>query len=450
MRNWNSSANTDRVSNMKAESSSTSPNPLSEHSPATASSSKIDMVFRFWTPASADAKSRQGHEIATRYPGVLALIEDAAAARRGVLLTANEPLHVSGLKEPADALVVSRQIQHGMLGYRGKAGAPPVVVSIAIDYSGQAASATATGPGVDAINQGEQASTLGTLVSGEANYGQEISHDLMTLLTLAKPAQILITHDLWQHSGTLKSLPLKTFPGRSGVYEYLWTAEEKLDLLQSEPQLTLSALPAVISTAGGKDSANLVSTPAATAAISELTPERVQSAKPARQREAFSLSRPVLVGGIALAAVILVVVVGIIVFRGHSSQPAARNTPASVKNSPTVTNSQAAFPASPPAASAPVAPGDKLPSASPKAEKKTGAKPSTPVRVVGEKPAEQTQPCSLTGDIAKYVGLGERHRERGDYSGAIRIFRQVLDCDPGNVQAQQDLARAIQGEKSEQ
>jgi len=438
---------------MNDETSSTQSSSLSELPVATTSSAKIDMVFRLWTPASTGTKSRQNDEIAARYPGVLALIEDAAAARQGVLFAGIDPLQISGLSEPADALVVSRQIQQGMLGFRGKAGVPPVAVSIAIDYSGKAASAGTIEPGTNPSQHGERRSTSGTAKPGAAKNGQGISHDLMTLLMLAKPAQILITHDLGQRSDMLKGLPLKTFPGRFGVYEYLWTTEEKLDLLQSEPQLTLSALSAAVPAEGAKRTGHFVSAPVAVPA-SETPTEVLPGPKPAPPQEASRLSRPVLFGAIGLGVAVLVGTIGVIFVHGRAPQPATGNSPASAQiSSPVASTSQLRAPVRSPASTTRVPLSSKLQTASSPAAKKIEPVPTTPAPVVVEKPAtppEAPQACTLPGDLSKYIGLAEGDRERGDYTSAIRIFRQVLACDPNNPQAHEGLTRAIQGEQTQQ
>jgi hypothetical protein len=58
---------------------------------------------------------------------------------------------------------------------------------------------------------------------------------------------MLLTHDMFRQISNISRVPLKSFPGRFGVYEYLWTAEDKLDLLDSEPQLTFSVLSSAAS-----------------------------------------------------------------------------------------------------------------------------------------------------------------------------------------------------------
>jgi hypothetical protein len=418
--------------------------------PVTDSSVKIDMVFRLWTSASTGAKSHAAEDASAPRSGVLALIEDAAASRQGVFAAADDHLFVSGLQEPADALVLSRQIQHGMQGFRGKAGVPPVAVSIAIDCNARASS-TGFFPSRDASSQ-DQGRTKSEGVSGAANYAPKVSHDLLTLLTLAKPAQILITHDLWQRGGSLKGLPVKSFPGRFGVYEYLWTAENKLDLLQSEPQLTLSALPPAQPTAPETKEPNATPSPASAAvATNDATTAPQQDAQSASPQKASVLPRPLLFGGIAAAAAVVIAVIGFSFSRAHSSGAAPQNPPIPVQTPPSATIiSPAPAPAKPQVASAPAPLRSKPPAASTIQKKSAKQSPAEAAPVAEEKPAATpapAQPCLLPGDINKYVGLAEADRERGDYGNAVRIFRQVLACDPNNAAAREGLNRAIQGQQ---
>ncbi|MGB6721169.1 MAG: hypothetical protein WBE72_10265, partial [Terracidiphilus sp.] len=278
---------------------------------------KIEMVFRFWGGNAKGPEPAAGERAPVHNPGVLALIEDVAASKRGVFLSTHDQLYVSGLKQPADALLVSRQVQLGLQGFRGRHGSGPVAVSIAIDASAGDRSTVEPEPGSDAAPP-----------APSANQTPEPSHDLVTLLKLSKPAQILMTHDLCQQLTGIKGLPLKSFPGRFGVYEYLWTSEEKLDLLQSEPQLTLAALPpALPSQPGfnapkGKDG-QATAASGATKAI-DLPPSRegmVQRAVAAFQMRSLPAPRVLIFGGVGLAAVIAVAAIGI--HLAHKPAPSA-------------------------------------------------------------------------------------------------------------------------------
>ena len=384
---------------------------------------KIEMVFRFWGPSGKGASD----SAPVQHPGVLALIEDAVAARRGVFVAAKEQIYVSGLKQPADALVVSRQVQLGLEGFRGKDAAGPVAVSIAIDSAAVAGAKAASAAG--------------------GNQGVEPPHDLVTLLKLAKPAQVLLTHDLCQQIEKIKGLPIKSFPGRFGVFEYLWTAEDKLDLLQSEPQLTLAALPVAAPAVSEKSVAPPVSKPPVHAAEHE--PAHTEMVAP--KRPAFQALRIPILGSLgAIAAVVVFAVVhlshGPSTASLPSSPPGASPPPVQTMTAPTDTPSSA----TPVTPSVPEKPAEK-PHTS-QAQQKQPAK--TALHDAEAKPAASTAPatpavsCMLGGNLAQYVGLAERHRGNGEYADAIRIFREVLDCDPGNAAAREGLEKAQRGAQS--
>jgi hypothetical protein len=400
---------------------------------------KIEMVFRFWGANSHGAET--GGNVATHaamnapgnspghHPGVLALIEDAVASKRGVFVSSREYLYVSRLRRPSDALVVSRQVQLGLEGFRARPGSGPVAVSIAINASGGERAG-----GMDA----KEPATAGQAPSHDP------PHDLVTLLKLAKPAQILLTHDLCQQMAAIKGLPLRSFPARFGVYEYLWTAEEKLDLLQSEPQLTLAALPmaqpakektAAIPAAAVAGTTKAFEAPAIPAAVAE---ERSGTKR--------GVPRAYILGGAGLAAVLALAAIGI----HFAVRPAA--TPVS---SPAPVQTVAPAIAAPvPSAAAPAAavpvrqplPKPRAASAKPPAAKPVANAPAQEAAT----PAAPNADCTLGADVSRYVGLGEQARGRGDYANAARIFREVLACDPNNAAAREGLAKALQAQQQTQ
>jgi hypothetical protein len=413
---------------MKVESPRTLADSVME-SPAADSAVKIAMVFRLWASASREAKDNQAANALGPRPGVLALIEDAAAAKLGVFVATGDHMAVSGLKELADALVLSRQIQHGMRGFRRQSGAAAVALSIAIDFSGRPA------PAVAKKLDGDENLQKSVRLSPEVMNGtQEISHDLFSLLAKTKPAQVLITHDLLQQITAIKGLPLRSFPGRFGVYEYLWTGEDELEMLQSEPQLTLAALPSTVPVEAVTKELKDAPTGAIVAGPVEDEPPR--EAKKAHQLQTMLPLGPALWVGIFAAAVLVAIaLVGFSFFHAHSSTPTNTASPALTTTLPPVTrNSQ---------------------SQAPKGVKNRGQKAAAsvpaPAPVAAEAPAAgqptSSQPCTLPGEINKYADLAESDRERGDYANAIRIFRQVLNCDPNNAEAREGLNRAIQAQE---
>lgn len=421
------------------------------------------MVFRFWGPNARSAEAAGEHP-PLHNPGVLALIEDAVASKRGVFVTARDQLYVSGLKQPADALVVSRQVQLGLQGFRGRHGSGPVAVSIAID-AGSGDRATAEAPSEP---EAHAAGAIGSSPSVDpAHSAPKPSHDLVTLLKLSKPAQILITHDLCQQVAGIKSLPLKSFPGRFGVYEYLWTAEEKLDLLQSEPQLTLTALsPAPPMPTGSipLKSRNAQTIPASGTTKAFDLPQSsdgmVQPAQSAFQSR-MPAPRILVFAAVGLAAIGAAIAVGIHLAHGPASSAAPAQTAAPVSN-PQPLPAANPFPANSPAPGAtqhaasnpPSIPAEKPRPASTSSHAAAKQAAIKPAAQMEEKPAPAQAPpppaCAQAMDATRLVVLGEQSRGRGDYANAIRVFREVLACDPNNAAAREGLDKATRGQEQTQ
>lgn len=429
---------------MDAQSSST----LSGFSPGFRSAknpnAEIEMVFRFWGAAAKGALPASEYAPASD-PGVLALIQDTVASKRGVFLAARDQLYVAGLQRPSDALVISRQIQLGLQGFRGRHGNGPVAVSIAID-SGAIDSGSGDRPAAATESGDSPASTTAL------HRDPEPPHDLITLLKLSKPAQILLTHDLCQQMAGTKGLPLKPFPGRFGVYEYLWTSQEKLDLLQSEPQLTLAALP----TAQTPKPATTGETGQPTAAggrtksfdLPKSPDGMVQEGQGPFQQPGIWGSRvlaprTLIFAALGVAAIGAAIAVG--VHMAH--RPVAGSAPAAVAAPAQVMPANAS-----PAPAAPIQSGAvrRVPITKPHAGSTSGhevrqstnqapsAAEQTPV-------AATASGCAQGMDAGRLVRLGEQARGRGDYANAVRIFREVLACNPNDVAAREGLDKATRG-----
>jgi Flp pilus assembly protein TadD len=50
-------------------------------------------------------------------------------------------------------------------------------------------------------------------------------------------------------------------------------------------------------------------------------------------------------------------------------------------------------------------------------------------------------------DTGRLVTLAEQDRGRGDYANAIRIFREVLACDPNNAAARSGLDKTLSAQQ---
>ncbi|HVU47609.1 MAG TPA: hypothetical protein VHD85_15870, partial [Terracidiphilus sp.] len=117
---------------------------------------------------------------------------------------------------------------------------------------------------------------------------------------------------------------------------------------------------------------------------------------------------------------------------------------------PAQTSSPALAPTPPAARSGPKEPIEKphLAAAQQKQSSKAAAHEAAETE---QKPAPPPAPaanCILGANPDRYVALAEQARGRGDYANAIRIFREVLDCDPGNAAAREGLDKAQRGAQS--
>lgn len=409
----------------------------------------VEMVLRVWSAPAKTVGEDAPNRKASHNPSLISFIEDIVAAKQGTFRATRSQLSVSGLKRATDALVIARQIQFGLQGFRGKPGAEPLAVSIAVDASSKsdspadsrAGSQPNPGAGVESTFEFDR----------EPLAEAEPSHDLLTLLKLSKPSQILVTHDLCERSAAIKSLPLKSFPARFGIYEYLWTAPEKLDLLQSEPQLTLVTVP---SARPPLDDAEPQAEHAVQAAPSELTEPTMDSQIESTHIERASAKSERTIAGVlftprfAILGGVVVVAIAIASFVG--SRMAHESTPQPVVQHSSSSNAGSAAPGS-----VAVPPSGTVPAASDTAgSSEARTQQQSPValgKANQKRPATappKTAPvavCNLTGSISSYLPLAEQARGRGDYARAIRLFTEILDCEPSNGTAKEGLARSIEG-----
>ncbi|HUD56360.1 MAG TPA: hypothetical protein VMR02_14110 [Terracidiphilus sp.] len=407
---------------------------LSTSSPPGTSSGvqhKIEMVFRLWSPAARSTDSADSEQGFTRFPGVLALIEDVVGARHATVLAGKEQLCVAGLKCASDALVVSRQIQQGLQGFRSMSGADPVALSIAINSS-----AGLSNP----ENQEDGASGL----SESGDHDVQPSHDLLSLLKLSKPAQILVTHDLSEKIAAYKGLPLRSFAGRFGVSEYLWTSEEKLELLQSEPQLTLTTIPAL------PQKPPTLPPPEPLHPADDREPAKemysafpvFRSVETTERNWRASLGDPKRLA--AVAAAVVVFSAGLwgmySAFRSvvKGPAPASRETPVLQPQAPPPVRSNSSPPSRPSAATTPKT--HPLTSAASAPRVGAGSVPQVSTRSVTAD--ARRSGCQLeTSEIVGYLRRAEDMREGRRYSDATHLYEKVLACEPSNHEALTGLER---------
>ncbi len=297
-----------------------------------------------------------------------------------------------------------------------------------------------------------------------------LSVEQKELLDSAKPSQVLITQAFYDRIAHYQPA-LRSSPLRVGIYEFLWTSEQRLDELQAEaefmPTLIQPTLSAVETVTVPPVKPPLM--PTVKVAVEprwkEPEPERVRVRVPPPQPEA---DEPVPAKWLSTAkilafcsAVAMLVAVGYLVnlrVLGNRTKPVV--------------------PASGQVEQAPVAPTPEPPSAAPP----TRIQPPDPKTDIGQAPATppplpakprkvppatqdaaasnpQTPPkqitkprgCSIEIDeIPSYLSLADSYRNRGKYDRAILEYNAILSCQPYNRQAQAGLRNAQDAERLSQ
>jgi hypothetical protein len=391
---------------------------------------KTEILFRIWRRDTESRDSAASREQSANEPGVVAFLEDIVASRRGLLIPTDKNLFVSRLENPAQALVLARQVQLGMEEFHKKSKSKPVAISIAIDSN-----VSSPQPFHSQSQKGAEEVSETTLARAS-----QVSHDLLTLIRISRPAQVLLTHELFQKVTAFKGLPLKAFPGRFGVFEYLWAPEEKLVGLQNDDALLVDPVET--------EKPKLTPT---------LAPVEKPPSTEADELPDFSFHRKIRAESdtprnmklIVLVASLLVVVIGggiTFISKGRKQDTPPRSTNKVV--SPVV-------PVDRPDARQPTGPVVKPPEVHTETTKvsekrlpkhKVDPKPATSSAEDEEAAAPPLPPakeeCDLPGNLQESLDQAENYRAHGDYKGAERLFTKILICDPGNARAKTGLFRA--------
>jgi hypothetical protein len=359
-----------------------------------------------------------------------ALLKDILMSRLEVEaeINAQESVHTRGFGDLGRALAASRALQLAFEGFRTAVPAARANVSVVLDSSAPDETVT-------------------------SNTG--LSVEQKDLLNLAKPSQVLITQAFYDRIAVYQP-PLRSSTLRAGVYEFLWTTEQRLNELQAEAEF----MPTLIQPSPVVDLAATVIVPAIKSApVSRWKePDPTYTPAPApvfddpapgKQR---STSRIFVIG----IAIVLLCVVGYLVRSlvfGNPSRPSPQVTqtekPTPVRQSPVT----------PP----PAEPKPLVPAGSPTVQAHTVSppvvvKPPKPTVAVsdgisssqqsGSKAAARSRNCTLEADeIPRYLNLAENNSSQGRYERAISEYNLVLGCQPGNRSAQDGLRRAQDAEK---
>jgi hypothetical protein len=353
-----------------------------------------------------------------------ALLKDILMSRLEVEaeINAHEYVHTRGFGDLGRALAASRALQLAFEGFRSVPG-PRANVSVVLDS-----------PAPDET----------------ASVHTGLSVEQKDLLDFAKPSQVLITQAFYDRIAHYQPA-LRSSPLRAGVYEFLWTGEQRLNELQAEAEF----MPTLIQPPRAADPiAETIIVPAVKSAPTSRWKEPDLTDVPAPEPEPVSddqaparrLSTP-----LALAigsAVIILCVIGYLVSSSHFGN---KPTPQIIRKAeqPPV----AAPPTAPPASDTPAVPTvGNTPRSNPLGA--TGNSPgSTVASDRGRSSAQQPVPkpprnCSIEiSDIPRYLGYAESHSSQGHYERAISEYNQVLGCQPGNRAALDGLRRAQDAEK---
>jgi hypothetical protein len=359
-----------------------------------------------------------------------ALVRDILMSRLEVdpEVGAQEYVHTRGFSDLGKALAASRALQVAFEGFRNAVPSGRVNVSMVLDSSApEEALSTQGGPSVEQKD----------------------------LLNSAKPSQVLVTQAFYDRVAHYQPA-LRSFPLRAGVYEFLWTSEERLNELQAEAEFmpTLVIDPVAASATATVFTDQPVGT-SAEAHPDEGTwrPRQERIPDPEERESAHALSRPRIIAlGSATAAAVLLGIAYLVISHTSASRRPAVAAPKSTVVDPgrAATNpaAPANLPSKPPSLPAPHPP-------APAATTSVSAIPShvapsadhNPPPLEGSKPAAKIHECSIPGEVPDYLKLAENNSSKGNYERAISEYTQVLSCEPGNRQAQEGLRNAKAAEQ---
>jgi hypothetical protein len=345
-------------------------------------------------------------------------------------VNAHESVHTRGFGDLGRALAASRALQLAFEGFRTAVPAARANVSVVLDSSAPDETGSAQGG---------------------------ISVEQKDLLDLAKPSQVLITQAFYDRIA-LYQPALRSSTLRAGVYEFLWTNEQRLNELQAEAEFmpTLIQPPPVAEPVA----ATMIVPAVKSVPVSrwkEPDPKYAPAPEPAYEDQAPAkrLSTPWLLA--IGSAVIILCAIGYLVSSfvfGNRTEPLAQvprqAKPAPARQSPTppptappntVVQAEPAVGDAPKVIAPPTIVRPQRPNV---ASDRGGSSPQPPT----PKPAAKTRGCTLDNDeIARFLSLADRYGSEGKYERAISNYNTVLSCQPGNRQAQTGLRNAVDAEK---
>lgn len=389
-------------------------------------SSPTRMIIRLWVRPKQIPRplaSGQNNHIQLQH-----LVENLVRSREGILQSSNEEFLSCAFDYASTALSAAKQLQWAIQGYHMHRSAPATAAAIAL---------------------GSEPSGTGKLAEPEY-HGRS---DLESLLDLAKPSQVLITHSTYQSLQEFPGMEFRSFSERAGVYEYLWTDAEKLAEFQQAPEFSVPIVqPVVIPEIADHENGlptpvlpphqpiqtDLLARVSIALAQAVATASSLLSSGARRVQHALS-SRWVRIT--AASAIVALLIATVIFFThrfgapsqlpatGAASQPAASRLrpPPKTTSSAQATGAQTTLNRDTNAVA-------------------TSNEASPPAKTVAKPPVTSVEPkanCTIAGQVSVYLNMAERNRANGKYKDAERQFREILNCEPNNEQAREGLNKAV-------
>jgi hypothetical protein len=309
----------------------------------------------------------------------------------------------SGINNLSRTLAASRALQEAFEGFRATVPLARTTISVVIDRPG----------------------------SGESGAPPSSpSLELTSLLDITSPGQVLITQSFYKSVGSGQALQLRSFPPRTGAYEWLWASDERLAQLQSDPyfQPTLVGEPRT-------EARRVLTPPSYPGSTVHLRRQSVEKSEGRSNNFHIGNLRPLHKISAALALALAVAVgVGTWWYMRPISRPTQPGRP-----SPTVVFPKG-FPKGLETEMIPLGRNANIPLLAESTDSfipKTHHEPKTQVR----------QGCSIADQIPRYLAMAESSRNRGQCDDAMRQYNGVLACEPGNREARQGLERVLQDKR---
>jgi hypothetical protein len=368
---------------------------------------QFELVFRMDLPASDHSP-----DIAALRSRAQALVKDVLSSRLAVE-TETCPgsfLRAQGFSDVGKALAATRALQVAFEGFRSTPSGSRTHISVILDASSPlATSSRYAGPSVEQRDLFEQ----------------------------AKTSQVLVTQALFSQVSAYTPLAVRSFAPRAGVYEFLWTSVERLNELQTEmgkvPELVVERLLPV---ADAEDT--VIYRPSTNAPVhvavepKQLFPDPVGTSDYGEPVEGGSRFKVIAFSSLA---VVLVCVAGLGLWYPHFAnfwpRESVTKAPAVDTRSQTVVDAGAQTVVDPPPPSHPEVAPVTEPTPNPPQPAHVGKAASKPV----------THSCSSEISIPSLLAQADNNRNHRRYVDAKREYKQVLECEPGNRDAIQGLAK---------